>query len=170
MNSGELPTGAIDLGAQDYLQPIEKLVTLGTAADAIGVPYFKILRAAKAGLFPCYKVGNQRALVRLTEVVSAIERSSLGADDRDEIVRPGPAFDPNNRLQPFDVAATLLHVPVALIQEAANSALFPSQVDASGLRVAKLSSIAVALVRMCELQRRSRSPAARISVMGGSNV
>lgn len=57
----------------------EKLITLKDAATILGVPTFKITRAAKAGTFPVYTLFNQRKLVRLSEVVAAIEASKIGA-------------------------------------------------------------------------------------------
>ena len=57
---------------------IEKLVTLRDAAIALGVPGFKVTRAAKAGTFPTYTLFNERKLVRLSEVIAAIEASKRG--------------------------------------------------------------------------------------------
>ena len=56
----------------------EQLLTLQAAADKLGLPVFKIRRAAKRGLFPTYTLLNGRKLVRLSEVVAAIERSRQG--------------------------------------------------------------------------------------------
>ena len=56
----------------------EKLSTLTVAATALGLPIFKLRRAAKAGAFPVYRVGNGRALVRLSEVIAAVEQSRDG--------------------------------------------------------------------------------------------
>ena len=56
----------------------EKLMTFGAAADALGIPYFKIQRAAKAKLFPTYRLLNGRPLLRLSEVVAAIDASREG--------------------------------------------------------------------------------------------
>jgi hypothetical protein len=53
----------------------EKLLTLIAAADRLGLPRFKIRRAAKRRLFPTYTILNGRKLVRLSEVLAAIERS-----------------------------------------------------------------------------------------------
>lgn len=54
---------------------IEKLHTLQRAGEVLNVPYFKMRRAAKLGLFPIYRFGNRRALVRLSEVDAAIKAS-----------------------------------------------------------------------------------------------
>jgi hypothetical protein len=60
----------------DHTEPaIEKLVTFKEAAAALGLPYYKLQRAAKAGLFDTYTVYNTRKLVRLSEVNAVIERS-----------------------------------------------------------------------------------------------
>jgi hypothetical protein len=59
----------------------EKLLTLKDAAARLGLPAFKIRRAARLGLFPTYTLLNARRLVRLSEVVAAIERSRTGGVD-----------------------------------------------------------------------------------------
>jgi hypothetical protein len=56
----------------------EKLLTLTSAASALGVPLFAFRRAANAATFPVYRVGNGRARVRLSEVNAAIEKFSRG--------------------------------------------------------------------------------------------
>jgi hypothetical protein len=56
----------------------EPLLTLRAAAQALGLPYFKIQRAARLGVFPVYRLLNGRALVRLSEVIAVIERSREG--------------------------------------------------------------------------------------------
>lgn len=54
---------------------VEPLLTLKAAAEKTGLPVFKIRRAAKLGIFPTYTLLNKRRLVRLSEVINAIERS-----------------------------------------------------------------------------------------------
>ena len=56
----------------------EPLLTLKAAADRLSLPVFKIRRAAKAGAFPIYRLGNSRRLVRMSEVAAAVERSCEG--------------------------------------------------------------------------------------------
>lgn len=56
----------------------EPLLTIKETADSLGLPYFKIQRAARAGLFPTYKIYNSRRLVRLSEVIAIIEASRQG--------------------------------------------------------------------------------------------
>ena len=58
---------------------VEQLWTLNRIAETLGVPLFKIRRAAKAGQFPVYFIGNRRKLARFSEVLVAIERSRTGA-------------------------------------------------------------------------------------------
>lgn len=58
----------------------EPLLTLNAAAAKLGVPVFKVRRAAKAAIFPTYRLFNSRKLVRLSEVITAIERSRLERD------------------------------------------------------------------------------------------
>ena len=56
----------------------EPLLTLKDVAKRLGLPAFKVTRAAKLGIFPTYTLLNNRKLARLSEVVAAIERSRTG--------------------------------------------------------------------------------------------
>jgi hypothetical protein len=56
----------------------EPLRTLKDIATRLGLPTFKVTRAAKLGIFPTYSLFNKRKLARLSEVLSAIERSRTG--------------------------------------------------------------------------------------------
>lgn len=58
--------------------PLEKLIPLKAAAEVIGVPTWKLSRAAKQGVIPTYSVLNSRRLVKLSEVVAIIEASRRG--------------------------------------------------------------------------------------------
>jgi hypothetical protein len=55
-----------------------KYLTLKQAAFDLNLPYFKLQRAAKRGLFPTYKLFNSRPLVRIAEIKAAIERTGRG--------------------------------------------------------------------------------------------
>ena len=57
---------------------LEKLITLKAAADSLGLPVWKLSRAAKQNLFPTYSLLNSRRLVKLSEIVAAIEASRQG--------------------------------------------------------------------------------------------
>lgn len=59
---------------------VERLLTLKDIATQLGLPEFKVTRAAKAGAFPTYTLYNKRKLARLSEVVAAIESSRAGGD------------------------------------------------------------------------------------------
>ena len=59
---------------------VEQLLTIKAAGKALGLHYHQMLKGKKLGLFPVYRLGNGRALVRLSEVVAAIERSRSGGD------------------------------------------------------------------------------------------
>ncbi len=59
----------------------ERLLTLKEVAQTLGLPVFKVVRAAKRGVFPTYTFFNKRKLARLSEVVAAIERSRSGGSD-----------------------------------------------------------------------------------------
>jgi len=56
----------------------EKLVTLDVAAEKLGVHLWALRRAVKAGTIPAYAPFNGRKLVRLSEVIAAIEASKIG--------------------------------------------------------------------------------------------
>ena len=46
----------------------ERFVTLKVAAYELGLPYWKLLRAVKAGTIPTYRILNSRRLVRVPEL------------------------------------------------------------------------------------------------------
>jgi hypothetical protein len=48
------------------------------AAGLLGVPYSKIQRAGKRGLFPVYRLYNSRPLVRISEIIAAMTPSNNG--------------------------------------------------------------------------------------------
>jgi len=56
----------------------EKLATIQRAAGTVGIPPWKLRRAINSGLVPSYRLPNSRRLVRLSEVVAAIEASREG--------------------------------------------------------------------------------------------
>jgi len=53
-------------------------VTFGAAAKRLGVKYYQIQRAARAGLLPTYRLHSGRRLLKLEEVLEIIERSREG--------------------------------------------------------------------------------------------
>jgi hypothetical protein len=80
MNSDDIETSIVKKQTE-WQAYVEKLVTLKDAAIALGLPGFKITRAARAGIFPTYSLFNKRKLVRLSEVVAAIEASKKGGSN-----------------------------------------------------------------------------------------
>ena len=66
--------------SRDPFEP-ERLLTLRVAANKLNLPLFKMARAARAGIFPTYTLFNKRKLVRLSEVVAAIEASKQGGQN-----------------------------------------------------------------------------------------
>jgi hypothetical protein len=58
----------------------EKLSPIKVAASQLGLPYWKLLRAVKAGLVPSYRFLNSRQLVRPSEIVAVMDRSRTGGD------------------------------------------------------------------------------------------
>lgn len=61
--------------------PIEPFLNVREAANTIGVPYFKLRRFVNSGAAPIYRVGNSRKLLRLSELIIAIEASSHNRDE-----------------------------------------------------------------------------------------
>jgi excisionase family DNA binding protein len=56
----------------------EKLLTVKEAAEALGVHEWALGRAVRAGTIPAYAPFNSRKLVRLSEVIAAINASKIG--------------------------------------------------------------------------------------------
>lgn len=50
----------------------DALLTFREAASIVGIPYFKIQRAAKAGLIPTYSLFNSRKYVKLSDIQRAM--------------------------------------------------------------------------------------------------
>lgn len=61
--------------------PIEPLLTLQQAAKELGVHAWALRRAVKSGNVPAYQPFNGRKLVRLSEVVAAINASKIGGEN-----------------------------------------------------------------------------------------
>ena len=57
------------------LNYVEPFLTIKDAAARLGVPYFKLQRFVKSGGVVTYKIANGRQLIRLSELVEAIESS-----------------------------------------------------------------------------------------------
>jgi hypothetical protein len=55
---------------------LDKPRTLGEAADALGVPYHVVQRAARRGLVPTYHLGTSRPYVKLRDFCDLMERSA----------------------------------------------------------------------------------------------
>jgi hypothetical protein len=57
---------------------VEPLRTVASASKELNLPVWKLNRAAKQGVFPTYSLLNARRLVKLSEVIAAIEASRQG--------------------------------------------------------------------------------------------
>ncbi|MEF2549409.1 hypothetical protein VQ045_19905 [Aurantimonas sp. E1-2-R+4] len=58
-----------------YTKPIDQidgLLTFQEAAAALGLPYFKIQRAARSGVIPTYSLFNSRKYVKLSDIAEAM--------------------------------------------------------------------------------------------------
>jgi hypothetical protein len=68
-----------DIEAKSGEPPIHELDrprTLNEAADALGVPYHVVQRAARRGLVPTYRLGTSRPYVKLRDFFDLLERSA----------------------------------------------------------------------------------------------
>jgi hypothetical protein len=57
---------------------VEPFLTIKDAAKRLGIPAFKLQRAARTQLIPSYRFLNGRILVRLSEVIASIEATWAG--------------------------------------------------------------------------------------------
>lgn len=60
---------------------VEPFLTLQQAAKQLGVHTWALRRAVKSGAIPAYAPFNRRKLVRLSEVVAAINDSKIGGEN-----------------------------------------------------------------------------------------
>ncbi|WP_054144601.1 hypothetical protein [Bosea sp. AAP35] len=58
---------------QIYEKRTDRLITYKQAAEAIGLPYFKIQRAAARGVIPTYSILNGRKYVKLRDIEALIQ-------------------------------------------------------------------------------------------------
>jgi excisionase family DNA binding protein len=65
------------MGQNESTDPVryEAFLTLREAAEALGLPLWKLRRATKSGLLPSYRFVNSRPLVRLSDIQALIEQS-----------------------------------------------------------------------------------------------
>ncbi len=70
----------VDAGQQAHpdgsAESTEKLLTLKAAAERLGLPYWKLNRAAQQGMIPSYSLFNSRKLVRISDILQAIRNPS----------------------------------------------------------------------------------------------
>jgi hypothetical protein len=59
----------------------ERVSTVQQGAKDINRKPWHIYRMIKLGLVPCYYSGNSRKLIRLSEVVAAMEKASRGGNN-----------------------------------------------------------------------------------------
>lgn len=66
----------------------DHLITYKQAADALGLPYFKIQRAGSHGAIPTYTLFNGRRYVKMRDILELIEKGRVPA--RDELISANP--------------------------------------------------------------------------------
>lgn len=57
----------------------DQLITYKQAADALGLPYFKIQRAGSGGVIPTYTLFNGRKYVKMRDILELIEKGRVPA-------------------------------------------------------------------------------------------
>jgi hypothetical protein len=65
-------------------QPPEPYIPGKQAADILGLRPWKVYRAIKTGIIPSYQLLNSRRLVKLSEVIAAIEASRVNLSNGDK--------------------------------------------------------------------------------------
>ncbi|MGS4991020.1 helix-turn-helix domain-containing protein [Roseibium sp. RP-7] len=60
---------------------VEALLTIQQAAKALGVHTWALRRAVNSGTIPAYAPFNGRKLVRLSEVIAAVNASKIGGEN-----------------------------------------------------------------------------------------
>lgn len=55
---------------------LDRLRTFKDAASELGVPYFKIQRAARRGIIPTYSLMNSRRYVKLSDILNRMARTA----------------------------------------------------------------------------------------------
>lgn len=73
----------IDLDSANATSPtsiaaVDKLQSYMSAADALGLPYHKIQRAAARKLIPTYSLGDSKKYVRIGEIIEVMKATQQG--------------------------------------------------------------------------------------------
>jgi len=55
------------------ISEFDKLMTMASAAEALGLPYHTVQRAAARKLIPTYRLGDSKKYVRLRDILNRIE-------------------------------------------------------------------------------------------------
>jgi hypothetical protein len=58
-----------DINQPNLFDNLDQLRTYGDAAAALRIPYFKVQRAARAGIIPTYSLLNNRRYVKLRDIL-----------------------------------------------------------------------------------------------------
>lgn len=69
-----------DNNPPNQIPTYDRVMPVLEAARLLGLPAWKLRRAAKAGLFPSYQLGNSRRLIRPAEVLTFIFSTRQGGD------------------------------------------------------------------------------------------
>ena len=67
--------GALEMTTELSSYDLEQMRTFRSASEAMNIPYFKIQRAARAGLIPTYSILNSRKYVKISDILKAMSSS-----------------------------------------------------------------------------------------------
>jgi len=73
--------GISEPAGAEFRPPVEALLTIAEAAEALGIHVWALRRAVKAGIIPGYRPFNGRTLLRLSEILVVINASKIGGSD-----------------------------------------------------------------------------------------
>jgi hypothetical protein len=75
----------------DLARTPERLLTMREAAEALGLPYFKIQRSVRLGLLPSYRLLNSRRYVKVHDILErmAEEDHSTTSPSQTSEANPG---------------------------------------------------------------------------------
>lgn len=55
------------------ISDLDKLMNMASAAEALGLPYHTVQRAAAKNLIPTYRLGDSKKYVRLKDILNRLE-------------------------------------------------------------------------------------------------
>jgi len=65
----------MDINNLEAIDDLDRLRTFNEAAKALGIPYFKVQRAARRGIIPTYSLLNSRRYVKLSDILTRMSEA-----------------------------------------------------------------------------------------------